>query len=216
MRPSQIRPFSISLMVAALSCASASAHERPTTTPAARFLQDTIGTAFDLVRPPVGAKADADLDSLIHESMDWDGLTQFAIGRYRADLDDTGMNGVEQRLAQQLESLARRAGIELPTMTLAIRDMEVDPEGNRHVHSTATVPRFGEVEVEWTLIPAPSPGGGNDYRIADIKAFGLTLRQFLRNWIAGLIAARSGDAVAAFEPADPSVALDTPAATSPQ
>jgi hypothetical protein len=56
------------------------------------------------------------------------------------------------------------------------------------------LPRFGEIEVEWVLAPAQS-----GYRIADIKALGLTLRQFLPGWVAGLIAAKGGDAAAAFE-----------------
>jgi hypothetical protein len=61
------------------------------------------------------------------------------------------------------------------------------------------LPRFGEVEIEWVLAPAL-----NGYRIADIRALGLTLRQFLRGWVAGLIAAKDGDVAAAFE--DPAAA----------
>lgn len=193
MCPSQIRTIGLLLMAAASGCGPASAHERPTTTPAARFLEGTFEAAFGLVRPPVAPQADATLATLIRDSMDWPSLTPFAIGRYRADLGDRDMGAVRARLERQLRDLARRAGVELPTMTLAIHDMRIDPEGNRHVLSTATLPRFGEVEVEWTLAPA-----GSGYRIADIAAFGLTLRQFLRNWIATLVAARGGDAGAVF------------------
>jgi hypothetical protein len=125
--------------------------------------------------------------------MDWPGLTQFAIGRYRADLKDGEMGGVTARLEQQLGALARRAGAELPTMTVAIHDMRIDSDGSRHVLSTATLPRFGEIEVEWTLVPA-----ANGYQITDIAAFGLTLRQFLRNWITTLVTAQGGDADATF------------------
>jgi ABC-type transporter MlaC component len=201
MRPSQIRLFGMSAMIAAplaavLGVAPASAHEQPTTTPAARFLQGIIETAFNLVRPPVTAKANRNLDALIGDSMDWPSLTQFAIGHYRATLDATGMGGVTSRLEEQLGALARRAGVELPNMTLAVHDMRIDRDGNRHVLSTATLPRFGEIEVEWTLAPAADGG----YRISDIAAFGLTLKQFLRGWIASLIAAQGGDAAATFEP----------------
>jgi hypothetical protein len=190
---SQIRTVCLLLLAAALGCGPASAHERPITTPAARFLEGTIETAFGLVHPPVTPQANTTLEALIRDSMDWPGLTQFAIGRYRADLKDGSMGGVTVRLKQQLGALARRAGAELPTMTLAIHDMRIDPDGSRHVLSTATLPRFGEIEVEWTLVSA-----AQGYRIADIAAFGLTLRQFLRNWIATLVAARGGDVAAAF------------------
>jgi hypothetical protein len=199
MCPSQIRTVCLALMAAALGCSPASAHERPITAPAARFLEGTIETAFGLVRPPVTPQANTTLEALIRDSMDWPGLAQFAIGRYRADLKDGEMGGVTARLEQQLGALARRAGVELPTMTLAIHDMRIDPDGNRHVLSTATLPRFGEIEVEWTLAPA-----AKGYRIADIAAFGLTLRQFLRNWIATQVAAQGGDAGATFAaPASP-------------
>jgi hypothetical protein len=197
---SQIRTVCLLLLAAALSCGPASAHERPITAPAARFLEGTVETAFGLVRPPVTPQANTTLEALIRDSMDWPGLTQFAIGHYLANLEDGEMGGVTARLEQQLGALARRAGTELPTMTLAIHDMRIDPDGSRHVLSAATLPRFGEIEVEWTLAPA-----ANGYRIADIAAFGLTLRQFLRNWIATLVAAQGGDAVAAFgQPTDPS------------
>ncbi|MEZ5833105.1 MAG: hypothetical protein R3D05_18180 [Dongiaceae bacterium] len=108
------------------------------------------------------------------------------------------------RLERQLGALALRAGRELPAMTLAIHDMRIDPDGTRHVLSTANLPRFGEIEVEWILTPTRTD---TSYRIADIKALGLTLRQFLRSWIANLVAARNGDAAAAVS--------DAPA-TSPQ
>jgi hypothetical protein len=182
-------------MIVALCCGPATARERPTTAPAARFLQGTIEHAFELVRPPVTAKAGATLEALIKDSMDWASLTHFAIGHYGATLDAEGMGDVTARLEQRLGILARRAGNELPTMTVAVHDMRIDPDGSRRIFSTANVPRFGEVEVEWILIPAAAENG---YRIADIKAFGLTLRQFLRGWITGLVAAQGGDAAAVF------------------
>jgi hypothetical protein len=183
-----------------LLCGPAWAHERPITTPAALFLQGTIERAFGLVRPPISAEAGADLEALIKTSMDWTSLTPFAIGRYGTGLGAEGMDGVTARLEQQLGLLARRAGHELPTMTVAIRDMRIDPDGNRRILSIANVPRFGEVEVEWILATTQT-----GYRIADIRAFGLTLRQFLRGWVTSLVAARGGDAEAVFgETAAPS------------
>jgi hypothetical protein len=201
MRASQIRLLSLALAVAAFGCCPAVApllgpawaRERPTTVPAARFLQDTIDRAFALVRPPVSNQAASDLAEMIEGAMDWPALTRFAIGHYAADLDADGMRSVTRRLEERLAILARRAGTELPGMTVTVRDLRIDPDGSRRILSTATVPRFGEVEVEWTLAPAPS-----GYRIADIKALGLTLRQFLRSWVAGLVAARGGDAAATF------------------
>lgn len=195
MRPSQIRRLCLVLTIVALCCGPASARERPATAPAARFLQATIEQAFGLVRPPVSAEAGANLEALIKDSMDWTSLTHFAIGHFGRTLDADGMGDVTARLEQRLGILARRAGVELSAMTVAVHDMRIDPDGTRRILSTATVPRFGEVEVEWTLIPAAA---GNGYRIADIKAFGLTLRQFLRGWIAGLVAAQGGDAAAVF------------------
>jgi hypothetical protein len=199
MRPSQIRQisqFCLCALGAVLSVAPASAHEQPTTTPAARFLQGTVETALGLVHPPMTAKTDRDLDALIRDSMDWPSLTQFAIGHYRADLDSKGMRGVRARIEEQLGDLARRAGLELPTMTLAVHDMRIDRDGNRHVLSIATLPRFGEIEVDWTL----APGAGGGYRISDIAAFGLTLKQFLRGWVTSLVAAQGGDAANTFAP----------------
>jgi hypothetical protein len=216
MKPSQIRLFCLTLTVAVLCCGPASARERPATAPAARFLQETIDRAVGLVRPPVTPKAAADLETLIESAMDWPDLTHFAIGHYGADLTADGMSGVTRKLEQRVEILARRAGVELPTMTVAVHDMRIDPDGRRHILSTATVPRFGEVELEWTLAPTPMGTEGAGYRIADIKALGMTLRQFLRSWVAGQVAARGGNAAAAFEATDPAVASDKPAATSPQ
>jgi hypothetical protein len=203
MRASQIRPASrwltaILALVVALGC-QAAAHERPITTPAAHFVQGTVATALALARPPMTHKAEDRLDALVRDSMDWTGLTRFAIGRYRAELGEGGVSRVRAQIERQLGMLARRAGRELPGLTLAIEDMRIDPDGNRHVLGAATLPRFGEIEVEWVLAPARS-----GYRIADIKALGLTLRQFLRGWVAGLIAAKDGDVAAAFE--DPAAA----------
>lgn len=201
MRASQIRPASrwltaILALIAALG-RPAGAHEQPITTPAARFVQGTVATALVLAQPPMTRTADAQLDALIRGSMDWTGLTRFAIGRYRGELDEDGMEGVRAQIQRQLGVLTRRAGRELPSLTLAIEDMRIDPDGNRHVLGTATSPRFGEIGVEWILVPAR-----DGYRIADIKALGLTLRLFLRGWVAGLIAAQDGDAAAAFEAPD--------------
>ncbi len=134
------------------------------------------------------------MDALIEAAMDWRGLTHFAIGHYGADLNADGMSSVTDKLEDQLGALARRAGTDLPTMTVALRDMRIDSDGNRRILSTATVPRFGEVEVEWTLTPTQT-----GYRIADIKALGMTLRQFLRSWVTSLVAAKGGDAAAAFD-----------------
>ena len=145
----------------ALCCGPAAAHELPTTTPAARFLQDRLDRALVLARPPVSAKANGELDILIRDAMDWPSLAQFAIGHYGASLDEGGRSDATARLERQLGLLARRAGRELPTMTIAIHDMRIDPNGNRHIISTATVPRFGEVEVEWTLTPTAT-----GYRVA--------------------------------------------------
>jgi hypothetical protein len=193
--------FGVSAMIAALTLAPAWGHEQPNTTPAARFLQDTIGTALGLIHPPMTARTNRELDALIHDSMDWPGLTQFAIGHYRADLDSKGMRGVRARIEQQLGELARRAGVGLPAMTLAVHNMRIDRDGDRHVLTTATLPKFGETEVDWTLTPAAN----GHYRISDIAAFGLTLKQFLRGWVTSLVAAQGGDAATAFEapPAGP-------------
>ncbi len=177
----------------ALLCAPAAAHERPSTTPAARFLQDTVDRALLLARPPVSAKAGGDLDILIRDAMDWPSLTQFAIGQYGARLNKGGLSDAAARLERQLGMLARRAGREMPTLTIAIRNMQIDPDGMRHIFTTATVPRFGEIEVAWTLIPTAT-----GYRVVDIAALGLTLRQFLRGWVMGLVAAQGGDATAVF------------------
>jgi hypothetical protein len=181
-------------VVAALCCGPALARERPATAPAAQFLQDTVERAFALVRPPVSGEAGSDLAALIERSMDWPALTRFAIGRYGATLDADGMTAATETLERQLEALARRAGTDLPGTAIAVRDMRIDPDGYRRILSTAAVPRFGEIEVEWTLVPSAT-----GYRITDIKALGLSLRQFLRGWVSSLVAARGGDAAAAFE-----------------
>ncbi|HEX6119991.1 MAG TPA: ABC transporter substrate-binding protein [Dongiaceae bacterium] len=153
-----------------------------------------------LAQPPITPSADSQLDALIRNSMDWTGLTRFAVGRYREELDNDGMEEVRAQIQRQLGALTRRAGRELPGLTLAIEDMEIDPDGTRHVFGTATSPRFSEIGVEWILAP-----DRNGYRIVDIKALGLTMRVFLRSWVAGLIAAQNDDAAAAFEsPATPS------------
>ena len=194
MQPSQIRILWLSLLASVfIAVAPASAHELPTTTPAARFVQDRFEQALMLARPPVSAKASSQLDIIIRDTMDWSSLTSFAIGRYGADLNEGGLSDAAARVERQLGFLARRAGKELSTMTLAIHDLRIDQDGSRHLFSTATTPRFGEIEVEWTLMPTAA-----GYRVADIKALGLTLRQFLRGWVTALIAAEGGDARAVF------------------
>lgn len=181
------------VLATALLCGPALAHERPSTTPAARFLQDHIDRALTLAKPPVSGKAGDELDLLIRDAMDWPALTQYAVGRYGARLDAGGLSGVGALLERQLGVLARRAGKEMPTLTIALRGLRIDSEGNRYVLSTADVPRLGEIDVEWTLRPTAT-----GYRVSDISALGLSLRQFFRGWITGLVAAQGGDPAAVF------------------
>jgi hypothetical protein len=192
MRASQIRLIGLAAALALL-CGPAWAHERPTTTPVARFLQDNIDRALVLAKPPVSRKSGDALDILIRDAMDWPNLTQYAIGHYGAKLDAGGLSDVGSQLERQLGLLARRAGKEMPALTIALRDLRIDADGSRHVFSTADVPRFGEIEVEWTLRPTAT-----GYRVADISALGLSLRQFLRGWVTGLVAAQGGNPTAVF------------------
>ena len=187
-----IRLISLAIAIA-FFCGSASARERPTTTPAARFLQDHIDQALVLARPPVSRKAGDELDILIRDAIDWPSLTRYAIGHYGAKLDAGGLSEVGAQLERQLGNLARRAGKEMPTLTIALRDLRIDADGNRHVLSTANVPRFGDIEVEWTLRPTAT-----GYRVSDISALGLSLRQFLRGWVTSLVATQGGDPTAVF------------------
>jgi hypothetical protein len=177
----------------ALLCSPASAHERPTTIPAARFLQDRIERALVLARPPVSRRESDELAILIRDAIDWPTLTRYAIGHYGARLDAGGLSDVGAQLEQQLGQLARRAGKEMPTLTIALRGLRIDGEGNRHVLSTADVPRFGAIEVEWTLRTTAT-----GYRVSDISALGLSLRQFLRGWVTSLVAAQGGDPTTVF------------------
>jgi hypothetical protein len=181
------------VLATALLCGPALAHERPSTTPAARFLQDHIDRALALAKPPVSGKDGDALDILIRDAMDWPALTQYAVGHYGAKLDAGGLSDVGARLERQLGLLARRAGKEMPTLTIALRGLRIDTEGNRYVLSTADVPRFGEIDVQWTLRPTAA-----GYRVSDISALGLSLRQFLRGWVTGLVAAQGGDPAAVF------------------
>lgn len=181
------------VLATALLCGPAWAHERPNTTPAARFVQDHIERALALAKPPVSGKDGDALDILIRDAMDWPALTQYAVGHYGAKLDAGGLSDVGARLERQLGLLARRAGKEMPALTIALRGLRIDTEGNRYVLSTADVPRFGEIEVEWTLRPTAA-----GYRVSDISALGLSLRQFLRGWVTGLVAAQGGDPTAVF------------------
>lgn len=192
MPASQIRLIGLAAAIVLL-CGPAWAHERPTTTPVARFLQDNIDRALVLAKPPVSRKSGDDLDILIRDAMDWPNLTQYAIGHYGAKLDAGGLSEVGAQLERQLGQLARRAGKEMPTLTIALRGLRIDADGSRHVLSTADVPRFGEIEVEWTLRPTAA-----GYRVSDISALGLSLRQFLRGWITSLVAAQGGDPAAVF------------------
>lgn len=177
-----------------LLCGPAAAHERPTTTPAARFVQEHTDRALTLAKPPVSRKSGDELDILIRDAIDWPSLTRYAIGHYGTKLDAGGLSDVGAQLERQLGLLARRAGKELPTLTIALRGLRIDADGNRHVLSTANVPRFGEIEVEWTLRPT-----ANGYRVSDISALGLSLRQFLRGWVTSLVAAQGGDPTAVFD-----------------
>lgn len=192
MRASQIRLAGLVIAIMLVG-GPAWAHERPATTPAARFVQDHIDRALVLAKPPVSRKAGDELDLLIRDAMDWPALTQYAVGHYRARLDAGGLSDAAAQLERQLGQLARRAGKELPTLTIAPRGLRIDSAGNRHVLSTADVPRFGEIEVEWTLRPTPT-----GYRVSDISALGFSLRQFLRGWVTSLIAAQGGDPTAVF------------------
>jgi hypothetical protein len=192
MRASQIRLAGLAIAIALIG-GPAWGHERPVTTPAARFLQDHVDRALALAKPPVSRTAGNELDVLIRDAMDWTALTQYAVGHYGARLDAGGLSDAAAQLERQLGQLARRAGKELPTLTIALRGLRIDREGNRHVLSTADVPRFGEIEVEWTLRPTAT-----GYRVSDISALGLSLRQFLRGWVASLVAARGGDPTAVF------------------
>jgi hypothetical protein len=192
MHPGLIRLIGVTAAILLLG-SPASAHERPTTAPAARFLQDNIDHALVLAKPPVSGKAGDELDILIRDAMDWPTLTQYAVGHYGARLDAGGLSEVGAQLERQLGLLARRAGEEMPTLTIALHGLRIDPEGNRHVLSTADVPRFGEIEVEWTLRPTAA-----GYRVSDISALGLSLRQFLRGWVTSLVAAQGGDPTAVF------------------
>ena len=192
MRASQIRLIGLAAAIALL-CFPAWAHERPTTTPAARFLQDHLDRALVLAKPPVSRKSGDELDILIRDAMDWPALTQYAIGHYGVKLDAGGLSEVGAQLERQLGQLARRAGKEMPTLTITLHGLRIDADGSRHILSTADVPRFGEIEVEWTLRPTAT-----GYRVSDISALGLSLRQFLRGWITGLVAAQGGDPTAVF------------------
>jgi len=192
MGASQIRLIGLAAALALL-CFPAWAHERPTTTPVARFLQDNIDRALVLAKPPVSRKSGDELDILIRDAMDWPNLTQYAIGHYGAKLDAGGLSDVGAQLERQLGLLARRAGKEMPNLTIALRGLRIDADGSRHVFSTADVPRFGEIEVEWTLRPTAT-----GYRVSDISTLGLSLRQFLRGWVTSLVATQGGDPTAVF------------------
>ena len=199
-------PFGTLLAVAfALACAlpaiaPAVAHERPSTAPAARFLQAVIDNALPLAMPPVSTAVDARLRTAMDNALDLSDLTIFALGRYRAALDAEALARAQGAIGEQLRALAYRAGEAYPMLALTVTGLRIDAEGNRRVQSAARLPRIGEVEVEWTLRPE-----GSGYRIMDIQAFGLTLRHFLRNWIAVLIAGR-----------DPGIVFGPAGAASPE
>jgi ABC-type transporter MlaC component len=159
------------------------AHERPATAPAARFLQATIDNALPLAMPPVSNAADARLRTTMDNALDFPGLTIFALGRYRAALDAEAVARAQGAIGEQLRALAYRAGEAYPTLALTVTGLRIDADGNRRIQSVVRLPKIGEVEVEWILKP-----DDGSYRILDIQAFGLTLRHFLRNWIAVVVA----------------------------
>jgi hypothetical protein len=101
MGASQIRLIGLAAALALL-CFPAWAHERPTTTPVARFLQDNIDRALVLAKPPVSRKSGDELDILIRDAMDWPNLTQYAIGHYGAKLNAGGLSDVGAQLERQL------------------------------------------------------------------------------------------------------------------
>lgn len=192
-----------SLLAAALvlGCACpAVAHERPSTAPAARFVQATIDAALPLAMPPVSAVADTRLRGIMDAALDFPDLTVFALGRYRADLDNAASTRALDAIGDQLRALAYRAGEAYPTLAVTVTGLRIDAEGNRRIQSTARLPRIGAVDVEWIL-----KADGASYRIVDIQAFGLTLRHFLRDWVTILVAGQ-----------DPAVVFGPPGAASPQ
>lgn len=197
------RTLPIALLAAAfaLVCAMpAAGRERPSTAPAARFLQATVDAALPLAMPPVNQAADVRLRGMVEAALDLADLTAFALGRYRADLDDGASERAQDTIGAQLRALAYRAGEAYPTLAVQITGLRIDAEGNRRVQSVARLPRIGAVEVEWILkLDGPS------YRILDIQSFGLTLRHFLRDWVTVLVAGQ-----------DPATVFGPPGAASPQ
>ena len=167
MHASQIRLIGLAAAIA-LWCCSASAHERPTTTPAARFLQDQIDRALVLAKPPVSGKASDELDILIRDAIDWPSLTRYAIGHYGAKLDSGGLSEVGAQLERQLGLLARRAGKEMPTLTIALRGLRLDADGPRRRevlecrgcprHGNPTAIRHVRGEARRRLTPVPCSG----------------------------------------------------------
>lgn len=197
------RPLLGPLLVAVLAvvCAMpATGRERPSTAPAARFLQATIDAALPLAIPPVNEAGDARLRGILNAALDFPNLTIFALGRYRADLDDAANTRAQAAIGDQLRALAYRAGAAYPTLALTVTGLRVDADGNRRVQSVARLPRVGAVEVEWIL-----KMDGPSYRVVDIQSFGLTLRHFLRDWVTVLVAGQ-----------DPATVFGPPGAASPQ
>ena len=210
MRPSQIRPSRIRpnrlqrpvlAAILALGFATPSeAHERPSTAPAARFLQAAIDAALPLAMPPISAAADTRLQVIMDSALDLPDLTTFALGRYRGDLNSEATTRAQEAIGDQLRALAYRAGEAYPDLAITITGLRIDAEGNRRIQSVALLPSIGPVEVDWILKPQ-----GSSYQISDVQAFGLTLRHFLRDWVTMLVAGRN-----------PSAVFGPPGAASPQ
>src|SRR5688500_11528998 len=104
-----IRLIGLAIAIALL-CGPASAHERPTPAPAARFLPDLIDRSLGLAGPPFSGKAGGALEILIRDASDWPALARYASGLHGAKLDPGGVSEVGAQVEQQLGNLARREG----------------------------------------------------------------------------------------------------------
>ena len=196
------RPLLGPLLVAVLAvvCAMpATGRERPSTAPAARFLQATIDAALPLAIPPVNEAGDARLRGILNAALDFPNLTIFALGHYVPTWTMPRTPGRRLRSAINYAP-SPMAGAAYPTLALTVTGLRVDADGNRRVQSVARLPRVGAVEVE-----SISKMDGPSYRVVDIQSFGLTLRHFLRDWVTVLVAGQ-----------DPATVFGPPGAASPQ
>ena len=137
------RLFLGALLAAALAvvCAMpAVGRERPSTAPAARFLQATIDAALPLAIPPVNEAGDTRLRGILDAALDFPDLTIFALGRYRADLDDAASGRAREAIGDQLRALAYRACEAYPTLALTVTGLRVDADGNRRRCSAHPAP----------------------------------------------------------------------------